>query len=85
MGFEPTNTTLGRWCLTTWRHPLTPCIIAISKKAVKKKIQKNSENLFRKTILKNDLVKSSYKNSEKLRVGISIAEYLIWISNTEKS
>ena len=21
MGFEPTNTTLGRWCLTTWRHP----------------------------------------------------------------
>ena len=23
MGFEPTNTTLGRWCLTTWRHPHT--------------------------------------------------------------
>ncbi len=21
MGFEPTNLTLGRWCLTTWPHP----------------------------------------------------------------
>ena len=22
MGFEPTDGTLGRYCLTTWRHPL---------------------------------------------------------------
>ena len=21
MGFEPTNASLGSWCLTTWRHP----------------------------------------------------------------
>jgi hypothetical protein len=21
MGFEPTDGTLGRYCLTTWRHP----------------------------------------------------------------
>ena len=23
MGFEPTNGSLGSYCLTTWRHPLT--------------------------------------------------------------
>ncbi len=31
MGFEPTDGTLGRYCLTTWRHPLNAKII-ISKK-----------------------------------------------------
>jgi hypothetical protein len=29
MGFEPTNGSLGSYCLTTWLHPhLTKCIIA---------------------------------------------------------
>ena len=31
MGFEPTNGSLGSYCLTTWRHPQTPNGLGVTR------------------------------------------------------